>query len=144
MELEQQLRSTDDVEAADDKVVEEWFSLVQQKNQLFRQVSRIKLEQATLFCVYEMLIVRGVKIDLPSLSSYPHYQESDLVYQVKDLELIEQHDELEAEIRRRLALGDDGKSEMERVEEEAMIVELVELVERRDQLLWALHLEKTL
>ena len=86
--------------------------------------------------------MRGVKIDLPSLFSYT--QESDLVYQVKDLELIEQHDELEAEIRRRLALGDAGKSEMERVEEEAMIAELVELVERRDQLLWALHLEKTL
>ena len=86
--------------------------------------------------------MRGVKIDLPSLFSYT--QESDLVYQVKDLELIEQHDELEVEIRRRLALGDAGKSEMERVEEEAMIAELVELVERRDQLLWALHLEKTL
>ena len=78
----------------------------------------------------------------PSPPSPP--QESDVVYQVKDLELIEQHDELEVEIRRRLALGDTGKSEMERLEEEAMINELVELVERRDQLLWALHLEKTL
>lgn len=34
------------------------------------------------------------------------------------------------------------KSELEKLEEEAMISELVELVERRDQLLWALHLEK--
>lgn len=33
---------------------------------------------------------------------------------------------------------------MERLEEEAMISELVELVEKRDALLWALHLEKTL
>lgn len=107
MELEQKLRSTDDVEAVDDRLVEEWFDLVNQKNQLLRR-------------------------------------ESDVVYQVKDLELIEQHDELEVEIRRRLALGDTGKSEMERLEEEAMINELVELVERRDQLLWALHLEKTL
>ena len=54
VELEQRLRSTDDVETMDDKVVEEWFSLVQQKNQLFRQVSRVKLEQSTLFCVYEI------------------------------------------------------------------------------------------
>ena len=66
------------------------------------------------------------------------------MYQVKDLELIEQHDELEVEIRRRLALEDAGKTEMERLEEEAMISELVDLVERRDKLLWALHFEKTL
>ena len=63
---------------------------------------------------------------------------------MKDLELIEQHDELEAEIHRRLAMDDARKTEMERLEEEAMISELVELVEKRDQLLWALHLEKTL
>ena len=31
---------------------------------------------------------------------------------------------------------------MEKLEEDAMINELVELVEKRDQLLWALHLEK--
>lgn len=31
---------------------------------------------------------------------------------------------------------------MEKLEEEAMIAELVELVEKRDKLLWALHLEK--
>ena len=37
---------------------------------------------------------------------------------------------------------DSLKSELEKLEEEAMINELVELVERRDQLLWALHLEK--
>lgn len=30
-------------------------------------------------------------------------QESELVYELRDLELIEQHDQLEAEIRRRLA-----------------------------------------
>ena len=66
------------------------------------------------------------------------------MYQVKDLELIEQHDELEAEIRRRLTLEDTGKTEMERLEEEAMISELVDLVERRDKLLWALHMEKIL
>ena len=45
--------------------MEEWFTLVNHKNQLLRQ-------------------------------------EADLVYQLKDLELIEQHDELEKEIRRRL------------------------------------------
>ena len=66
------------------------------------------------------------------------------MYQVKDLELIEQHDDLETQIRERLSRGDAGKSDMERLEEEAMINELVELVERRDQLLWALHYEKTL
>lgn len=107
VELEQRLRVTDDVEAVDDRLVEEWFGLVNQRNLLLRQ-------------------------------------ESDLVYQVKDLELIEQHDELEVEIRRRLALEDAGKTEMERLEEEAMISELVDLVERRDKLLWALHFEKTL
>lgn len=41
-------------------------------------------------------------------------------------------------------LPDSLKTEMERLEEEAMISELVELVEKRDALLWALHLEKTL
>ena len=30
-------------------------------------------------------------------------QESEVVYELRDLELIEQHDQLEAEIRRRLA-----------------------------------------
>ena len=78
----------------------------------------------------------------PSLS--PNCQESDLVYQVKDLELIEQHDQLEAEIRRRLAQEDSEKTDLQRLEEEAMINELVELVEKRDRLLWALHVEKTL
>lgn len=38
VELEQRLRSTDDVEAVDDRLVEEWFSLVNQKNMLLRQV----------------------------------------------------------------------------------------------------------
>ena len=38
--------------------------------------------------------------------------------------------------------SDSLKSDLEKLEEEAMINELVELVERRDQLLWALHLEK--
>ena len=65
------------------------------------------------------------------------------MYQVRDLELIEQHNELQAEIRRRLAMDDAEKTEEERVEEEAMISELVELVEKRDRLLWGLHLEKT-
>ena len=40
--------------------------------------------------------------------------------------------------------ADSLKTEVERLEEEAMISELVELVERRDKLLWTLHLEKTL
>ena len=66
------------------------------------------------------------------------------MYHVRDLELIEQHDELEAEIRHRLSQDDTGKTDLQRLEEEAMINELVELVEKRDQLLWALHLEKTL
>lgn len=46
--------------------MEEWFSLVNQKNLLVRQ-------------------------------------ESDLVYELRDLELIEQHDQLEKEIRQRVA-----------------------------------------
>lgn len=46
--------------------MEEWFSLVNQKNLLVRQ-------------------------------------ESDLVYELRDLELIEQHDQLEKEIRLRVA-----------------------------------------
>lgn len=66
------------------------------------------------------------------------------MYQVRDLELIEQHDELEAEIRYRMSQDEAGKTDLQRLEEEAMISELVELVERRDQLLWALHTEKTL
>lgn len=38
----------------------------------------------------------------------------------------------------------DGlKTELEKLEEEAMISELVELVEKRDKLLWTLHFEKT-
>ena len=38
---------------------------------------------------------------------------------------------------------DSLKSAVERLEEEAMISELVELVEKRDKLLWTLHFEKT-
>lgn len=116
--------------------MEEWFSLVNEKNLLVRQ-------------------------------------ESDLVYELRDLELIEQHEVLDSEIRRRMTkdgevntllltpqycivyntillscvtsdLTDSHKSEMEKLEEEAMISELVELVEKRDKLLWTLHLEKTL
>ena len=63
---------------------------------------------------------------------------------MKDLELIEQHDQLEVEIRRRLAQEDSEKTNLQRLEEEAMINELVELVEKRDNLLWALHTQKTL
>ena len=54
----------------DDRLMEEWFEMVQKMN---------KLKQ----------------------------QESDLVYELRDLELIEQHDQLEDEIRKRLAK--DGK-----------------------------------
>ena len=54
----------DDLEL-DDNIMEEWFSLVNEKNQLLRQ-------------------------------------EADLVYELRDLELIEQHDELEKEIRQRI------------------------------------------
>ena len=38
VELEQRLRVTDDVEAVDDRLVEEWFGLVNQRNLLLRQV----------------------------------------------------------------------------------------------------------
>ncbi|XP_064406505.1 MICAL-like protein 2 [Halichondria panicea] len=69
--------------------------------------------------------------------------ESDLVYELKDLELVEQHEALDIEIRTRLAKPDSLKSAVERLEEEAMISELVELVEKRDKLLWTLHFEKT-
>ena len=50
----------------DDHLMEDWFSLVNEKNLLVRQ-------------------------------------ESDLVYELRDLELIEQHDHLEKEIRERVA-----------------------------------------
>lgn len=50
----------------DDHLMEEWFTLVNEKNMLVRQ-------------------------------------ESDLVYELRDLELIEQHDQLEKEIRRRVS-----------------------------------------
>ncbi len=49
----------------DDKLMAEWFDMVQDKTRLVRR-------------------------------------ESELVYELRDLELIEQHDQLEAEIRRRL------------------------------------------
>lgn len=55
----------------DDHLMEEWFSLVNEKNMLLRQ-------------------------------------ESDLVYELRDLELIEQHDQLEKEIRQRVTK--DGES----------------------------------
>jgi len=49
----------------DDRLMDEWFGLVNEKNQLLRE-------------------------------------EADLVYELRDLELIEQHDELEKELRQRL------------------------------------------
>ena len=55
----------------DDHLMDEWFSLVNDKNQLLRE-------------------------------------EADLVYELRDLELIEQHDELEKELRQRLQK--DGES----------------------------------
>ena len=51
---------------AEDHLIEEWFTLVNDKSMLLRQ-------------------------------------ESDLVYELKDLELIDQHEALDNEIRRRLA-----------------------------------------
>ena len=50
----------------DDHLMEEWFSLVNEKNMLVRE-------------------------------------ESGLVYELRDLELIEQHDQLEKEIRQRVS-----------------------------------------
>ena len=38
--------------------------------------------------------------------------------------------------------ADSKKTEMERVEEDAMVNELVELVEKRNKLVWDLHEEK--
>lgn len=64
MELEKRLRSKEDIEL-DDQLMEDWFALVYQRNQLLRK-------------------------------------EAGIVYTLRDLELIEQHDELEKEIRRRL------------------------------------------
>lgn len=69
-------------------------------------------------------------------------RESELVYELRDLELIEQHDQLEAEIRKRLAKDSTKKSERELVEEDAMVNELVVLVEKRNKLVWDLHEEK--
>lgn len=56
--------------------MEEWFSLVNEKNMLVRQ-------------------------------------ESDLVYELRDLELIEQHDQLEKEIRERVAK--DGETSCQKL-----------------------------
>lgn len=50
----------------DDRLMEEWFDMVQEKTRLVRQ-------------------------------------ESEVVYELRDLELIEQHDQLDAELRIRLA-----------------------------------------
>lgn len=41
-------------------------------------------------------------------------------------------------------LSDSKKSEMELLEEDAMVSELVELVEKRNKLVWDLHEEKQL
>lgn len=41
-------------------------------------------------------------------------------------------------------LPDSLKTQLEQLEEEALISELVELVEKRDKLLWQFHIEKTL
>ena len=61
----------------DDHLMEEWFSLVNEKNMLVRQ-------------------------------------ESNLVYELRDLELIEQHDQLEKEIRQRVAK--DGETRHQKLE----------------------------
>ena len=42
-----------------------------------------------------------------------------------------------------MPVADNLKTEVERLEEEAMISELVELVKERDQLLWELDENKT-
>ena len=111
----------------DEELIEEWFEMVQENSRLVRR-------------------------------------ESTLVYELRDLELIEQHDQLEREIRKRLSkegqlpevrvggagidvcvcVLDSKKTEMDRIKDEAMIAELVELVEKRNKLLWDLDEEKQL
>lgn len=54
------------IQDLDDRLMEEWFDMVQEKTRLVRQ-------------------------------------ESEVVYELRDLELIEQHDQLDAELRSRLA-----------------------------------------
>ena len=63
----------------DDHVMEEWFSLVNEKNMLVRE-------------------------------------ESDLVYELRDLELIEQHDQLEKEIRLRVSKDGECKVRLSAME----------------------------
>ena len=48
VELERQLRSNEDMEGLDDRLVEEWFTIVSQKNLLLRQVRLLLLVQPTL------------------------------------------------------------------------------------------------
>ncbi|XP_019853736.1 PREDICTED: MICAL-like protein 1 [Amphimedon queenslandica] len=97
--LETQIRSQGNDDDGDDQLIEEWFNLVNQRNDVVKN-------------------------------------EAELVYMIRDLELIEQHDILELEIRTRLSKDDSLKTELEKVEEATMIEELVELVMKRDKLLW--------
>jgi hypothetical protein len=69
-------------------------------------------------------------------------REEELVYTRKDLELIMQYDSLDLDLRERLSKPEEEKSMLEKLEEEAMIKELVDLVERRNQLVVELEEER--
>eukprot|EP00117_Sycon_ciliatum_P014356 scpid35699/ scgid5516/ MICAL-like protein 2 len=69
-------------------------------------------------------------------------EETELVYQQRDLTLIQQREELEKEIRVRMEKDPSKKSKAEVAEENALVQELVEVVDERNHILNLLDVER--
>ncbi|XP_072045841.1 uncharacterized protein [Amphiura filiformis] len=107
IEVEKSLRGeSKGAEGGDENtLMQQWFSLVNEKNALVRY-------------------------------------ESELMVQARELELEDRHSALEQELRQRMAVDEEKKTEADREAEKLLLEEIVEVVEQRDALVALLEEER--